>query len=128
MADLTQIGIGGALALLIIERVFSFVQKFSGGKPTNEPQHGTNGKSGNQPISFWERTFERASYESSCRAVREHVPGIMRDCLKDHDEKVRRPDLEEAAQERRDLLRQIEDLKRQVANGIAEIARQVRDR
>jgi len=125
MADLTQIGIGGALALLILERVFSFLRAFNS---QGHQDSSTNGKSGNQPISFWERRFEQAAYESAQRAVKECVPIIVKDCLRDHDEKVRRPDLESAEEQRQEIRQQIDELKRQVALSIAEIARLVRDR
>lgn len=59
---------------------------------------GGNGKSGEKPPSFWELTFQR----------------IVRDCLKDHDEKVRRPDINEATEERKHLLHAVKAIEHKI--------------
>lgn len=69
-----------------------------------------NGRSGDKPISYWAMETRKA----------------IRDELTDHDQRVRAPDLEEARIERQVLMTELRHLRRETAQAIVEIKRQLR--
>lgn len=84
--------------------------------------NGTNGKSGEKPTSYWELVFQR----------------IVKDGLRDHDEKVRQPRAEEASEERHALLMAVRSIEvkiqscdevaeKRLSKAVMELVREIRE-
>lgn len=67
---------------------------------------------GQKTSEWWELTFSR----------------IVRQCLDDHENKINRPIIEEAAQSRQEMLEMLKQLDRRMSEAITEMHRQNRDR
>jgi hypothetical protein len=93
------------LALIILYRVINAWVEGLGKK-------NGNGSSGSRPVEYWELVFAR----------------IVKEQLNEHEQKVRKPASEEAALIRQEMLEAMKKLERQLALGIVEITRQIRDR
>lgn len=66
---------------------------------------------GQKSSEWWELTFAR----------------IVKQCLDEHENRINRPIIEDAAQSRQELLEGQKALERQVAMAVAELSRQIRD-
>jgi hypothetical protein len=69
--NLTQIGIGGIFALMVIREVLGFLKK-------KNPASGDNGHSGTMPVSFWREQF------------RQIISEVINNEFKTRDETIRR--------------------------------------
>ncbi len=112
--DLSNLGALALVFVLCAKWFFEYLSRKSESKPElpSIKTNGGNGRAGEKSSEWWELTFAR----------------IIRQCLEDHESKVRRPELKEADETRQEILDRIQQLERQLAIAVAEISRQVRDR
>lgn len=127
LPDIANLGAVAIIAIFAVKEFFSWLTKKSNGNGNGHkvdlaPLHqkldylvkvaeGSPGAAGQKSSDWWELTFAR----------------ITKQCLDDHESKVRRPSAEEATKMRQEILEGLTTLERQVAMAIAEINRQNRE-
>lgn len=128
LPDLANLGAVAVIAVFAVKEFFAYLSKKSNGSG------GSNGPSvikvdlgplhqkldallkadaaGQKTSDWWELTFAR----------------IFKQCLMEHENQVRRAGEEEATEMRQHMLDGLKQIERQIALGIAEVSRQIRDK
>jgi hypothetical protein len=109
--DLANLGALALVAMLAVKWFFEYLGKKPDKSDTLSLKNG-NGKAGEKSAEWWELAVAR----------------IVRQCLDDHENRVRRPASLEAEESRQQILERLRQLERQMALAVAEITRQIRDR
>lgn len=88
---------------LIIERAFQHL---------STEKRPRNGAAGQKAPEYWELKIGQ----------------IVKQCLVDHENRITRPEMEQAAEMREEILKAVQDLDASIARGLAEIIREGRQK
>jgi hypothetical protein len=132
VSGLANLGAVAVIAVFAVREFFAYLSKKSNGNGKHDTvgvkidlgpitakldqliraSESSPNMAGAKSSDWWELTFSR----------------IIKQCLDDHENRINRPIIEEAAESRQEILQALKSLERQIALAVAEISRQVRDK
>jgi hypothetical protein len=112
VSQYANLGALAIVAVFAVTKFFEYLGKKPAELPSIKPDSTNGGAAGLKTAEWWELTFAR----------------IVKQCLDDHENKVRRLITNEASEERQQMLESLKALERQISLAVAELSRQIRDK
>ena len=122
--DVANLGAAAVIAVFAIKEFFTYLNKKSNG----------NGASGVLKLDLGPLDRKLDTLLKSSEGARNSdwweltLARIFKQCMDDHENRIRRPVIEEAAQSRSEIIEGQKQLERQIALAVAELSRQIRER
>lgn len=127
LPDLANLSAVAIIAIFAVREFFAYLSKKSNGHANGQKidlgevnqkldylckvAEPSPNAAGEKSSDWWELAFAR----------------IVKQCLDDHESKVRRPSAEEATKMRQEILDELQSIERKIALAVAEVSRQIRD-